>query len=450
MKSTKRRSLPNNRIRTTRKKRPQEIQGEIMEKKEGWIIVSIRGNPFERGFAHGTLLKREIRNNRKLLDFLVKNELEITMKKYMNIVVKKIKPIIEARWKEFYEEMNGIAKGAGVSFDVILALNSYITIYSYVLDGMKPSCSAFIATGNATQNGDIVMAHTTHTDFADGEQCNIILYVYPSNGNAFVMQTQPGFIASGTDWFLCENGIIGCETTIGDIKYNPQIKDPYYCRIRQCMQYGKTFDDYVEILETNNGGDYANSWLLGDVNTGEIMLFELGLHEKHIERKKNGFFYGMNSALGKKLREKETTDKDLDNIRTSSGNRNVRLQQLLGEMYKGKINVENAKIIIADHYDISMQKEERNSRGICKHDEFDDDACDESNAFYGSTDAKVVNTEMSKNLSFWGRFGSGCGRNLDVDKHLRKYPDNEENILWSKVVNDIPSYKWAKIDGTKN
>jgi len=443
------RTLKQAQIKETNRKtmKNTNIHGKIVEKKEGWIVLQIYGDAFHRGFAHGYLLHKELKRTKDVLLFFIKQELGISVSKYMKIVKTKIQPVMKKRYIEFYEEISGISKGAktagtDISVDIILAWNSYITIYSYLKDGAPKKCSAFIATGNATEKGDIVMAHTTHTNFADGQLANIILYVFPSSGFSFVMQTQPGLIASGMDWFLCSSGIVGCETTISDIKYKPRFEDPFFCRIRKCMQYGGSFDDYEKIMTTRNGGDYACSWLLGNINTNEIMLFELGLLEKNVTKTKNGAFYGMNVALGRNIREKETADKDLNNRETSSGNRNLRFNDLLFHDYQGKINIENSKKIISDHYDTSLQGFRRNTRGICKHDEFDETLSGNPNFMCGSTDAKVVNTDMAKHLVFQGRFGSGCGRTFTIEDHLKKYPEYEE---WRTVVEDIPLYKWTTI-----
>ena len=54
------------------------------------------------------------------------------------------------------------------------------------------------------------------------------------------MQTQPGFIWSGTDFFVCKNekkgtNFIGSETTIGGfLPY--ELGNPIFCRIRKGMQ----------------------------------------------------------------------------------------------------------------------------------------------------------------------------------------------------------------------
>ena len=75
-----------------------------------------------------------------------------------------------------------------------------------------------------------------------------MLSIKPSQGNAFIMQTAPGCIASGTDYYVNSRGMICTETTIGGFsKY--RMGDPICCRIRQAVQYGKTLEDYVEILK---------------------------------------------------------------------------------------------------------------------------------------------------------------------------------------------------------
>jgi len=43
--------------KTRKQVTPQTICGEIRPSSEGWIILHIHGEPFERGYAHGHLLK---------------------------------------------------------------------------------------------------------------------------------------------------------------------------------------------------------------------------------------------------------------------------------------------------------------------------------------------------------------------------------------------------------
>jgi len=433
-------------------KKQININGNLKNQKiEGWKIIHIYGNAFERGFAHGFLLYKELKRVLKTVPFIIKKTLHISMNKYIKTSNKIIKPILINKYPEFFDEIRGISSGARkhgivVSTDFLISWNSYMSLYSYFKDGSAIKCSAFIATGNATKNGDIIMGHNTHTTFMDGRLQNIIMYVTPTNGHHFVMQTSPGFIASVTDWFLSSTGIIGCETTIANINYKPKFGYPFYCRIRQAMQYGNTLEDYDKIMSDHNAGDYACSWLFGDIKTNEIMLFELTLKHKSVQKTKNGVFYGMNSAIDETIREKETTDEEHYDITTSLGARNQRLDELLNKKYKGKIDIDNGKLILADHYDVFLKREAMNRRSICKHVELDPEHCFKAHYPFGCTDAKIVNSTLAESLSFWGRFGSACGRVFNVKEYIKENPYYKS---YEPYLDDIPSYKWEVIELVK-
>lgn len=426
----------------------ENINGKIIEKEAGWIKISIFGEPYKRGFAHGYLLKNELKRLIKIFPFLIEESKSITFSNYLQKSNELIVPQIKKHYPEYYEELKGISEGSkkagvNISINFLIAWNSHMSLSHYLNKKYHNHCSAFIATGNATENGDIIMAHNTHTDFATGQLYNIVMYVNPIKGYPFLIQTSAGLIASVSDWFICSTGIIGSETTISGINYKPKFGVPFFCRIREAMQYGENLDDYVKIMKENNAGDYACSWLLGNVNTNEIMLLELGLKQYNIKKTKNGVFYGMNSAISDELRKKETNDIDHDNISTSVGARNYRLNELLNKKYYGKINLSNAKQIMGDHYDVYLDKNIKNSRGICKHLESSIEHCKKPPFYpFGCTDAKVVNSEMAKNNSFWGRFGSGCGRVFSVKKYIREHPEYKE---WEDKIEDFKNEKWIKI-----
>ncbi len=270
------------------------------------------------------------------------------------------------------------------------------------------------------------------------------MYITPDHGLPFVMQTAAGMLASTTDWFMSVSGIMGCETTISNMKHNPIFGDPYFCRIRTAMQYGRSLDEYVQIMLKNNAGDYSSSWLFGNFHLNEIMLFDIGVKHHHIQRTKNGVYYGMNSALNHKFSKTETLDKSLHDITTSSGARNKRLNELLNHEYYGKITVDIAKKIMADHYDVHLKQDVKNKRSICKHSELD--ASDKNGKPYylwGCTDGKVVDSDMAQHLTFMGRFGSSCGTAFHAKSFLDEHPEYKEDF--GELLEDRVSQPWTKI-----
>ncbi len=136
------------------------------------------------------------------------------------------------------------------------------------------------------------------------------------------------------------------------------------------MQYAENIDEWADILIRKNSGAYANSWLLGDIKTGEIACLELGLKYHNLEKKTNGYFAGSNVAADKRILRLETAG-SWDDVRDSAVARRVRWDQLLKEHY-GRIDVSLAKQMLGDHYDVYLQKEQPGCRTICGHGELDD------------------------------------------------------------------------------
>jgi hypothetical protein len=302
-KSLKRRMKHNNTTLKNKSLSGIKLSGSIISRKEGWIVVNIHGAPFERGFAHGYLLKNDLKRVMYLLPFLVKKTLKVNMKTYLETCKREISPIVENSFPEFYEEIKGISVGAkkndlDITIDYLIAWNSFLSLYGYFIKKKTHTlkhgkrkmeqpqhCSAFIAVGNATENGEIVMAHNTHCDSVSASLFNIVMYVTPLDGFEFCIQTCAGFICSGADFFISSSGIIGSETTISGINYKPKFKGnyPYFCRIRKAIQYGKSLEEYVGIVLYKNSGDYANSCLFGDINKYVIILCELGLECSNVQ-----------------------------------------------------------------------------------------------------------------------------------------------------------------------
>ena len=435
------------------------IQGEMYKKKQGWVCVSVYGTPYQRGFAHGYLLHKELDTVQSIFKYLVEYYYGISYKTYIHDCETKITPIIFKQYPEIYHELQGIIAGyqththTPFTLDELIAWNSMLSMYTHYKPASRADrCSAFIACGKATEKGDIVMAHNSHSDYIFARVSNIILKIRPEKGHAFTMQCCPGYVASGMDWFVTEKGIMGCETTIGGFLKKPDFNNgtPYFCRIREAMQYGNTLDDYARIMTTKNAGDYPCGWMFGDTNTNEIMLCELGLKYTHVEKKKDGIFYGMNVALNEKIRKEETNDKTLWQTSETSGARNVRLHVLLYETYQNKITVENARKIIADHHDVFLDRNTRgNNRTLCKHSENDHPKTTAKHPSpFGAIDGKVMNSAMAKKMIFVGRFGSSCGQGFQVRQYTRKRntrKNKRKNKTMSPYLRNIPSYKWVTL-----
>jgi putative hemolysin len=419
----------------------------------GWVYLHIEGEPDERGFQHGYLLApelAEILGNFKDLTYWD------TGKEWEFFVDQAVKQFAERIDPEYLDEIKGIAAGAQaagteMSWQEVLTWNGYEELLGYWWPNEQAGkysqpdddhCSAFIATGSATKDGKIVMAHNSWDAFAHGQFLNVILDLEPAQGHRMFMQSAPGFIASFTDFFVTDAGIMGTETTIGGYsEYDPD-EDPEFFRIRKAMQYADTLDEFVQLMEKKNNGGYANSWLLADTNTGEIMRFELGLQYQNVERMKDGYFVGFNAPTDPRIRNLETSSSGYDDVRMPAGARRVRLTQLMEE-HHGKIDVQVGQEILADHYDVYLQKENPGSRTV--EGRYDLDAFEYWPARMpfapqGAVDGKVMDSDMAKDLSFWARWGSSSGMPFDADEHLSEHPQWDHLAGYLK---DRPTQPWT-------
>ena len=191
----------------------------------------------------------------------------------------------------------------------------------------------------------------------------------PAHGHRIFWQTTPGWIHSGTDFFITSAGIVGSETTIGDFEGFDTNGVPEFVRMRRATQDAGSLDEWCEIMKRRNNGGYANAWLLGDIYTREIARFELGLKYCGYEKKRDGYFVGSNVAENRKILILETDRKDTD-IRMSSVARRVRWKQLM-KQYAGKIDLALAKRFEADHFDTYLGKVLPDSRSLCGHFDLD-------------------------------------------------------------------------------
>jgi hypothetical protein len=346
----------------------------------GWIVLHIEGGPYERGYQHGRLLAPEIAD-------YVKAMAQRHSPKAPGDAWHSLRTMVNALFlrrydPEYLEEMKGIADGAaaagakfeGRALDLIdiVAVNSEIEAAflepaleatAHGLEGrsfqdplcpVEPKvqppehCSAFAATGPATADGKVVLGHITMFSLYFVRHFNVWLDVKPSKGHRVLMQTYPGGIQSGMDYYLNDAGLIVAETTLAQTKFDINGR-ALASRIRQALQYADSIDQAVAILKAANNGLYTNEWLLADTKTNEIAMFELGTHKSKLWRSSRnewlagteGFYWGCNNAkdLDVRLETVAAVEGKPANVVFRPSDRDQKWIELY-QAHKGKINAE--------------------------------------------------------------------------------------------------------------
>ena len=381
----------------------------------GWIYLHIEGKPYERGYQHGYLMAREIP---EYLERCAAN-LGTNAAGWGGLRTQASALFLRGFDREILEEMRGIADGAsdagtqwqGRRLDVVDILVANVTVelgelrsamavtptglepfqfsppayYDKKRDSLLDHCSAFAATGPATRDGKMVIGHVTWWPLTLAEQTNIWIDVKPENGHRVLMQSYPGGIESGTDWYQNDAGIVLTETTIRQTPFNPQ-GTPVAFRARMAIQYGGSIDEVVRQLGTRNNGLYTNEWLMGDARTNEIAMYELGTaHTKLWRSGKNewfgdtpGFYWGNNNAKDLTIRTEYLPDPQgrPEYVPYVPQPRDLAWQSLYRQ-YRGQIDEQFAYLAFRTAPLVS-----------------------------GSTmDAKVVTAEMANQMMVWGAIG---------------------------------------------
>jgi hypothetical protein len=300
----------------------------------GWIYLHIEGKPYERGYQHGYLMAKEIPEYLTRCAIMLGGKADERIWDTYRTTADAL--FLRGFDREILEEMRGIADGAnaagakflGRKLDVkdIVVANTTIELdeltsamkmtptgledtlfraphYSVKSDQQADHCSAFAATGPATRDGKMVIGHVTWWGQTLAEQTNVLLDIQPETGHRMLIQSYPGGIESGTDWYQNDAGIVLTETTLDQTPFNVQ-GTPVAFRARMAIQYSSNIDEVVQQLSTRNNGLYTNEWIIGDAKNNEIALYELGTnHSKLWRSSKNewfedtpGFYWGDNNA----------------------------------------------------------------------------------------------------------------------------------------------------------
>jgi hypothetical protein len=424
--------------------------------KEGWIYIHVEGDARHRGFQHGYLLAQEIkegvRNSRVAWEYESAMEWQWLTDKAAAMFTPKID-------QENLAEIDAMAEGlkaANVSLtrNDLIAYNAIFELSWYwwpnemkkIKEGptvhVPELCSSFIATGSMTKDGNIVIGHNTMFNY-EGAFPDIIMDMAPDHGNHILWQIFPGWIHSGTDFFMTDSGLVGSETTIGGFEGFDEKGIPEFVRMRRATQDAKSIDEWCAIMKSGNNGGYANSWLLGDINTKEIARLELGLKYVGLEKKKDGFFTGSNVAENQRILRFETNTQETD-IRASSIARRVRWKQLMREN-SGRIDAKLAKEFEADHYDTYLKKVHPDGRTLCGHFELDSEPAGSwpgvPYGCAGTLDAKVADAAMVREMRLSARWGSACGKSFDATQFLAAHPQFD----WMKdILKSRGSFPWVE------
>ena len=436
---------------------------------QGWVYIHVEGEPYERGYQYGYLASHEI------LDMIQRwsnlgHEIKFMKRFLIKNLPKNYDKLSEQWWKicrsksmrffeknipeEYKQEMKGITDGLNAQGmklfgkaldyeDIVASQFVQDVLYAFfqwnfkrfhpirnILYGIKEGltgeanyefghCRAIIATGDATADKGIVIAHATTFFYKYiTQRCNFIVDIKPTNGYRFIMTAPPGSLWSQEDYYQNEKGIIITETELVPQGLFNIRKTPKGVRSRNAIQYSASIDEVIEKLQKGNNGLIPNEWLIADTKTGEIARLEQALYNTPVTRTKNGIFTSSCIPHDNKV-ERELwgfIPKSIA-IKLYPGNNKYTSAILkkfdeLEEKYYGKIDIEIIKKILTT-----------------------------SPISNGITDVKITNSKLMKDIGLTMYFGSPDGT---------EWIPMEEDTSKLKGVTVLPPSGWVEIIPSKS
>ena len=215
-----------------------DIPGARLEVAHGQRVMYLTGTPAERGREHGKLLKNEIRKMGDSTLFVVGTYYSIAKGQWflndIRAAWKRLEPFSE---KEYIEEIDGIAEGAGVDRDEMRLANFFPELFH---------CSGFAIANEATVGGKLFHGRVLDYMTEIGLQHAQVDIISRAPGKrAFVNVGYAGFVG-------CVTGMNDAQISMGEMGGRGEGNwdgTPMAFLMRRVLENAETLEQAREILE---------------------------------------------------------------------------------------------------------------------------------------------------------------------------------------------------------
>ncbi|WP_077324419.1 C45 family autoproteolytic acyltransferase/hydolase [Virgibacillus siamensis] len=301
--------------------------------------LKLSGSSYEMGFEHGSGAKEQVHFTLETYEEMFYNHSSMSWKEACNKALLHV-DAIEQYNADYLYEMEGLAKGAGVTFEDILAINARSEI---VLTNVPDGCTAFSILDRYTSN----MWLAQNWDWTSTQFKSLVhLHLDKENCPSINMVSEAGII-----------GKIGCNSEGIGVCLNALVtntsakKVPIHLGLRAVLE-STSIEEAVSRVGRNQMASPAH--FLIAAKTGEMAGLEVSpIHTARIATDKN-FIAHTNHILSEQLKEKVKEDAKSDSyIRYDVANK------LLTDFDKQQITDTNVFRVLSDHTNYP--------HSICRH-----------------------------------------------------------------------------------
>lgn len=230
-------------------------------------VLYLRGSAYERGFQHGSLMKKEIRAADKQINRYLNRMLYVPgvskwiLKWRLNRAWKKMAPFVTY---DELSEMKGLADGAGLSFREVKRLHA-------IPDYIESFCANGVYFGKATKNGKLI--HIRNLDWVKGigvHRLAAIMVNEPDRGIPFVNIGYYGFsgVLSGVNQKGISVGQVGSDSVDETFEGTPM---PFL--LKRVLQNADSLEAAEKII-TKNPRTSGFNYVFGDAKHRKAMAIE--------------------------------------------------------------------------------------------------------------------------------------------------------------------------------
>lgn len=215
-----------------------------LEKVDGYLVLHVKGTPYEMGYQQGVLLKEDVRKN---MYNLLNDKGDTTLVELGPIKLKPrqaIETIIQIQKpytpQKYVDEMRGLAAGAEIAYVDVRATNFIPEMFH---------CSGFSIANSATRDGTLY--HGRVLDYACDwklQEHAVLVVAEPKGGIPFVNVSYAGFIGSVTGMNM-KSVSIG-EMGGGGLGHWSGV--PMAFLVREVLETAKDLDEAVAVFRDND------------------------------------------------------------------------------------------------------------------------------------------------------------------------------------------------------
>lgn len=318
-------------------------------------LIECSGTPYEIGFAHGSKAKEEVLKSIATY--------KVMFKDYGNLEWEEAKrrsnsyiDYINQFSPDLMEEMRGVAEGAGVELQDILALNARSEVIMVPPEAHTPvpsdGCTSLSVSGDSSKDGHILLAQ--NWDWKDSQLDSlIVLKINRTDKPSITMVTEAGIIGK----IGCNSAGLGvCLNALGTPDKPEGV--PLHVVLRGILDQEKVSDAIEKVNSLKNA--CAANYQIAHKN-GACVDLEKAPTDFEVTYAENGLLAHTNHFITPRLYHIN------DASRLMVHDTFVRLgrTRFLMNKYNGNIDVDVIKTILTDHVDYPDS--------ICSHNDPKDD-----------------------------------------------------------------------------